>query len=103
MFENSEMNEEDKCKLGMPSPQPENDGADNEILMPIGVNLTTDNNIGTDADAAPPIIPTQPPKVDTGMDAAIEKDTGGEPSDVPDQESQEKDAENKTKRPETAY
>ena len=85
--------------MGMPSPQSENDGADNEILMPIGVNLTTDNNIGTDADAAPPIIPTQPPKVDTGMDAAIEKDTGGEPSDVPDQEPQEKDAENKQNDP----
>ena len=85
--------------MGMPSPQSENDGADNEILMPIGVNLTTDNNIGTDADAAPPNIPTHPPKVDTGMDAAIEKDTGGEPSVVPDQEPQEKDAENKQNDP----
>ena len=85
--------------MGMPPPQSENDGADNEVLMPIGVNLTTDNNIGTDADAAPPIIPTQPPKADTGLEAAIEKDTGGEPSDVPDQEPKQTDAENKQNDP----
>ena len=85
--------------MGMPSPQSENDSADNETLMPIGVNLTTDNNIETDANAAPPNIPTHPPKVDTGMDAAIEKDTGGEPSVVPDQEPQEKDEENKQNDP----
>ena len=85
--------------MGMPSPQSENDGADNETLMPIGVNLTRDINIETDANAAPPNIPTHPPKVDTGMDAAIEKDTGGEPSVVPDQEPQEKDEENKQNDP----
>ena len=66
--------------MGRPSSQSENDGADNELLMPIGVNLTTDSNIDIDIDAAPHKIPTHPPKVDTGMDAAIEKDTGGEPS-----------------------
>ena len=85
--------------MGRPSSQSENDGADNELLMPIGVNLTTDSNIDIDIDAAPHKIPTHPPKVDTGMDAAIEKDTGGEPSVVPDQEPQEKDAENKQNDP----
>ena len=86
--------------MGMPSPQSENDGAENETLMPIGVNLMTDNNIETDANAAPPNIPTHPPKVDTGMDACYRKRIPvGEPSVVPDQEPQEKDEENKQNDP----
>ena len=86
--------------MGMPPPPLlENDSADNEALMPIGVNLTTDNNIGTDADAAPPIVPTEPPKTDTGLEVTIEKATGGDPSDVLDQELKQTDAQREQSEP----
>ena len=85
--------------MGMPPPSSENDGADNEALMPIGVNLTTDDNIGTDADAAPPIISTELPKTGTGQEVAIEKDTGGDPLDVQEQEPKQPDTEKKQREP----
>ena len=77
--------------MGMPPPLPENDGADNEALMPIGVNLMTDDNIGTDTNAVPPIISTDPPKAGTVLGVAVKKDIGGEPSDTQDQELKQTD------------
>ena len=85
--------------MGMPPPSSENDSADNEALMPIGVNLMTDDNIGTDADAAPPIISTELPKTGTGQEVAIEKDTGGDPSDVQEQEPKQPDTKKKQREP----
>ena len=72
--------------MGMPPPLPENDGADNEVLMPIGVNPTTDDNIGADTNAVPPTISTDPPKAGTVLEVAVKSDIGGEPSDTQDQE-----------------
>ena len=71
--------------MGMPLPVSENDGADNEALMPIGVNLMTDDNIGTDR-AVPPIISTDSPNAGTVLGASVKNDIGGEPSDTQDQE-----------------
>ena len=85
--------------MGMPPPSSENDGADNEALMPIGVNLTTDDNIGTDADAAPSIISTEPPKTGTGLEVAIEKDINGDPSDAQEQEPKQTDVQKEQSEP----
>ena len=72
--------------MGMPPPLPENDVDDNEILMPIRVNRTTDDNNGADTNAASPTVSTDPPKPGTVLGVTVKSDTGGEPSETQDQE-----------------
>ena len=47
--------------------------------MPIGVNPTTDDNIGVDTNAVSPTVSTNPPKAGTVLGVAVKSDTGRDP------------------------
>ena len=72
--------------MGTPPPQPEDNVEVNEVLMPIGVNRTTEDNNVKDPNAVLPAASADPPKPGTVLGIAIKMDTSGEPSKSQNQE-----------------
>ena len=78
-------------------PSPEKDVDDNEVLMPIGVNPMTDDNIGVDTNAVSPTVSTNPPKAGTVLGVAVKSDTGRDPSGTQDQEPKQTNTDDQNK------